>query len=351
MDNIFIGVCLAALVLYFSSSVENYTKANKDATVGETLRTIDLRFAFPNIVPLRKQINTWIVNVPLTPFRAPFVMLPKDEDVPNFLLYNLSTLSKVRNQGDCGACWAFSVCNMLSDRLAIMTGGAFNENLSVQQLLSCFDRNGCDGGSPEDAMLWLQDKSKKLTTESVFPFKNAKGGAIKPCNVPPHTIQVGVEPASVKSIVQYIPEQNYNEQILQTNIENMKRELAYYGPFYCAMTVYADFFSYSGLIPYTPDPKAEEIGGHAIEIVGFCDKGVDPRPHYRDVGYWICRNSWGKDWPLQVALNGYFTIVMGKNICGIESRCGSGIPQLFGSKPISKQVELDKLRTTTFTKI
>ena len=84
-----------------------------------------------------------------------------------------------------------------------------------------------------------------------------------------------------------------------------------------------DFINFNGTSVYKYDHKSESQGGHAIEVIGYCDKNIDIRHDFQgfDEGYWICRNSWSRDWPRKTNDKGYFAIVMGRNECGIESRC------------------------------
>ena len=220
-------------------------------------------------IALRDHVSTWIVKVPLTPFKAPLIELPfvAPEDQPPFLLYKPEYLTPVRNQGDCGSCWAFAVCDMLADRMMIASGGHFRENLSVQQLLACFDRDGCDGGSPEEACFFMQSSGFRLNTSKFMKYKQYKGGYISStCPKDLRNPEIGIENDSVRSLVEYIEEEDYDTDILQRNISNMKRELIIGGPFYCAMSVYDDLFSYSGTSVYERNPKADIVGGHAIEI-------------------------------------------------------------------------------------
>lgn len=343
-------IIISLLLLYILSWYDNteYFTKTKKHIIGEakTVKLSNLSQIFPNIVPLRDQIKFWPANVPLTPFKAPFLQLPTDEPLPSFLLYDPYILSPVRNQGDCGACWAFALCDTLSDRLCILTGTAFNHNLSVQQLLECYEPNGCDGGSPEEAGLWLSKQQFKLTTESRQPFKNSNGGYVSGmCIKNKNGISVGI--AKVYSIVHFIEESSYDENILNENILNMKRELFEGGPIYCALAVYDDLFSYDGIRPYTRSKGSTLIGGHAIEIIGYCEKGVDKRKGFED-GYWFCRNSWGKGWPIQTTLDGFFMVKMGVNMCGIESRCGFAEPVLFGNIGKHKK-NLTRMRYTTIT--
>jgi hypothetical protein len=360
-------ICIISIILYYIFNnhdiIESYkkkktkekTKEGRKDIIGKAkvVHVMNLRPVFPNIVPFRDHVHTWIVNVPLTPFRAPLIKLPplEDGELPPFLLYKMEYLTPIRNQGDCGSCFIFATCDMLSDRATIQSGGLFKHNLSVQQVLSCFATDGCDGGSPEELCFWLSDSRKRLVTEKKFPYKQGKGGEVtKKCpTFEDEGYQVGIVFDSVFSIVEFIPETDYDEKILESNILNMKLELYEGGPFYCAMTVYDDFFEYTGLKPYKPSKHATIVGGHAIEVIGYCEKGKDPRKDFKNTGYWVCRNSWGDgSWPTQTTLDGFFTIVMGSNICGIESRCGYSTPMVYGPSYKGTPKKLNDLRYTSY---
>lgn len=344
-----------SIVKTWSRAPQSTTKSTKEETIPHKKSTNsmkltrhDTRFIVPHLARgLRDQIHFWVVKVPLTPFRSPLKVFPKIS-IPRFIVYN--NLSPVRNQGDCGSCWAFALCDMLADRMSIRSLGVFDYSLSVQELLACFNPDGCNGGSPEEAAIWLSESGKKLMLNNTYPYKQGSGGLVTSlCPIDRGDMLVGVERNSVFSIVEYIEEDNPDTKILEQNVLNMKQALVDSGPFYCAMTVYDDLFTYKGTQPYKRDKNARIVGGHAIEVIGFCEKGEDPRKEYKDTGYWICRNSWGKDWPLNSTSTGFFTIVMGSNMCGIESRCGYATPMLYGELPKKTQKSIDDLRTTSIT--
>jgi len=285
------------------------------------------------------------VNVPLTPLKSPYKKVePKIDPYDyNFATYRTQFLSPIRDQGeDCGCCWAFATCDVISDRLSVMTNGNVRKTLSVQQLLSCIyngKRNGCDGGNPEEAFEWIStsgyylkplEKSQvDLDYEQIPSRTNSPSVISTPCTN--SVFGVNIEYDSVNSIVKFIKKENITKgdpeySTLVDNIYNMKSELLNGGPFYCAMTVYEDFYSYTGENVYIHNLSSKKIGGHAVEIVGYCDEDVDKRSGFTDA-YWICKNSWGKDWPKNSKDNGYFAIKMGVNECGIESRCGLANPK------------------------
>lgn len=334
------------------TNVENFSKNLHPDLIGQSkeLKSIRLTPIAPSLaIPLRNNLHTYIVNVPLTPFKSPLVILPPVKIIYSYLCYKQQYLSPIQQQGECGSCFACSVSSMLSDKVMIDTGGIFNETLSVQQLLACFDRNGCDGGSPEDLCIWLGQTQLGINTDNKIPYTQYSGGLVDTKCIEKSGVKVYVKEGSVRSIVKFIPEDDQIDQnILQQNVLNMKKTLIEYGPFFCAMSVYDDLFMFSGTEIYTKGKKASLIGGHAIEIIGYCEKNVDPRKGFRDA-YWICRNSWGENWPLQSSTKGYFCVRMGVNECGIESRCAYAVPEVRGSYSKSKKaLPLSELRWEHF---
>lgn len=56
-------------------------------------------------------------------------------------------ISRIYDQGWCGASWAISTATVASDRFGIQTKGKESVELSPQHLLSCVQRrSGCSGG-------------------------------------------------------------------------------------------------------------------------------------------------------------------------------------------------------------
>ena len=273
-----------------------------------------------------QKITSRLFNVPLQALKSPYKKIDETE-LPEFLLYKSKILTPLQQQGACGACWAFVTCKILSDRLSIMSNGIYRYNLSVQQLLSCLEnKNGCYGGNPEDAFKWMEDNNYGLKPESLFPYEQEKSLTIT-TQCPANKEGVKIKNNSIVSIVKFIKENNYDKNVLEENIKNMKQELFSQGPFYSAITIYDDFFTFSGEGIYKSDKK-NQLGGHAIEIIGYCDKNVDKRNNFNGQGYWICRNTWS-DWPTGVGnKRGYFNILMGSNECGIESRCCTADPKI-----------------------
>lgn len=216
----------------------------------------------------------------------------------------------IRNQEQCGSCWAFGATEALSDRFCIKSNGAklpvnqYPKGLSPENLVSCDTENmGCNGGYLQYA--WSYMVNPGVVTNQCFPY-NAGAGTPGPCisrcvngaSWAPYKVQSGT--------VQHVMGVNSIMQNLQAD-----------GPQEVAFTVYEDFFHYeSGVYQHEWGGVA---GGHAVKFVGW---GFDQNSN---LPYWIVANSWGTGWG---ELGGFFWIRKGVDECGIESSVYAGTPDL-----------------------
>lgn len=284
----------------------------------------DFEKIFPPLDLPDNIINT-IVNTPLKPLSSPLKLNKKNEKLPNIYIYNPYNLSPVRNQKNCGACWAFVITSMISDDITVRIFN-FGKNLSVQELLTCYpSTEGCEGADPEEVLKWLEISGFKIgINDEYIELDNGECKNFSLSGVP-------LKKNSVKSLCKYIDIESsnilINNKILLENIYNMKMQILKKGPIYATISVYDDFFGFLGNEIYIKK-NDNFIGGHAVEIIGWCDKGVDIRSNFNKYGYWICKNSWGEKWANKYDFPGYFAIRMGYNECGIESRSGCAEPDV-----------------------
>jgi cathepsin B len=216
----------------------------------------------------------------------------------------------IRNQEQCGSCWAFAATEALSDRFCISSKGSklpvsqYPKGLSPENLVSCDTQNmGCNGGYLQYA--WAFMVSPGVVTNQCYPY-NAGGGTPGPCV---HQCQNGGQwtPYKVQSgTVQHV-----------MGVPSIQQNLMTDGPQEVAFTVYEDFFHYeSGVYQHQWGGVA---GGHAVKFIGW---GFDSSSN---LPYWIVANSWGTSW---AQLGGFFWIRKGVNECGIESQVYAGTPDL-----------------------
>jgi cathepsin B len=187
-------------------------------------------------------------------------------------------VSSIRNQGQCGSCWAFGSSEALSDRYCIQKG--VNVLLSPQWLVSCDKSNhGCHGGNL--FLVWAYLESNGIPVDGCDPYSSGSSKADELC---PYTCADGSAPKKFKAT---------NVHSYQTP-RDIQLAILEGGPIETAFTVYQDFMSYSGGVYKHTTGSA--VGGHAVKIVGW------GREETTD--YWIAANSWGTSWGEQ----GYFRI-------------------------------------------
>ncbi len=198
---------------------------------------------------------------------------PSSLDWRNYNGYNYVT--PVRDQGNCGSCWAFATAAALESNVLIVNGISAL-NLAEQILLSCSGAGSCNGGYIDGASNFIRDTG--LPPESYYPYTAANG-------------QCSSAATGWQNATSEITSWHWVTTTSPT-VDAIKNDLNTYGPLVTTMVVYSDFFYYSGgVYQYTSGTKQ---GGHAILIVGYDDTGQ----------YFIVKNSWGSGW----GESGYFKI-------------------------------------------
>merc|ERR1719215_451274 len=81
-------------------------------------------------------------------------------------------VTPVKDQGQCGSCWAFSTIGGLEGAWKVATGEL--TSMSEQQLMDCSKaNNGCGGGNMESAFAY--QKTVNVATETSYPYKGVEG--------------------------------------------------------------------------------------------------------------------------------------------------------------------------------
>jgi C1A family cysteine protease len=190
-------------------------------------------------------------------------------------------VTEVKDQGQCGSCWAFSATEAIESYYFLSSGKLLE--LSPQQITSC-DKvdGGCNGGNTETAYQYVH-KAGGIETSADYPYTSG-GGQTGTCKFNP--AKVAVQVAGYKSVAR-------GESNLKTALNN--------GPVSVCLAAEA-FQSYrSGILRSCPGQV-----DHCVQAVGYDDSNSPP--------YWIVRNSWAKSWGEE----GYIRIASGSDLCHIS---------------------------------
>jgi cathepsin B len=216
-----------------------------------------------------------------------------------------SCVHTIRNQGQCGSCWAFAGSEVLSDRFCVASAGSINHVLSPQDMVSCDKGDlGCQGGYLDRE--WNYLVSTGIVTDACFPYVSG-GGQVPKC---PFDTAKKCVAGSTEEFKKYQAAKSYH----YANVDSIMADMMEKGPIMAGFKVYQDFFNYkSGVYKHVTGSFA---GGHAIKIIGW---GVDAATKQN---YWIIANSWGESW----GMKGYFWMLKDKNECEIETQMYAGDP-------------------------
>jgi C1A family cysteine protease len=227
---------------------------------------------------LVKEISS--VNEPLLSVQAPLSALETGLD-----WRKNGHITPVRDQGNCGSCWAFAATGALESYNLIRGTGLSrtNDDRAEEILLSCSNAGTCNGGYINRAADYIRDTG--LPPETYFPYTASSSDDV--CTRALTGWSSNTRKATSWSYV----------NTTNVSVENIKNALVTYGPLVTTMDVYYDFFSYhTGVYEYV---NGAYQGGHAILIVGYHDD-----PSIDGGGYFIVKNSWGTGW----GESGFFNI-------------------------------------------
>jgi cathepsin B len=237
------------------------------------------------------------------------------------------SMNEVRDQSDCGSCWAFGAVEAMTDRICIASNGTQKTHLSAEDMTACCTDcgGGCGGGNPAAAWMYWQNTG-------VVDGGNYGGSGCAPYSLPECDHHVhgtrppcpGQEyptpncPTTCSNGADFAGSKHFGASAysIDSNPADIRQEIFTNGPVEVAFSVYEDFLAYkTGVYYYV---SGQFLGGHAVKMLGW---GVWPQGN---IPYWIIANSWNNDWGNQ----GYFLIRRGTDECGIEDDVQAGMPKL-----------------------
>ncbi|XP_031479066.1 ervatamin-B-like [Nymphaea colorata] len=208
-----------------------------------------------------------------------------NQDTPTSIDWRaLGAVTPVKNQQQCGSCWAFSVVAAIEGLNKIQSGRLVS--LSEQELVDCdvYDY-GCEGGDPRIAIYFASMKGG-LTTESNYPYLGSQSAC--------QTTKLGQLAARVRGL-----------GLVPANNESTLMQAVARQPISVAVDATMFQFYSQGVLT---GPCGNNLD-HAVTIVGY-GTTVDGS------NYWLVKNSWGTEWGEE----GY--IKMARDAGGAEGLCG-----------------------------
>jgi hypothetical protein len=190
----------------------------------------------------------------------------------------------VKDQGQCGSCWAFSSTGSIEGAVYLKYGHL--TSLSEQQLVDCsnsYGNAGCNGGLMDSAFKYVE--ANGLCQESAYPY-TAKNGQCKSTSCT----------ASTNSKLSGYKDVTHTENALGAAVDITPVSIA----------IEAD---QSGFQLYKSGVFCGTCGtnlDHGVLAVGYGTDGSD---------YWKVKNSWGTSW----GEAGYIRICRNENKCGLSN--------------------------------
>jgi len=222
---------------------------------------------------------------------------PTTEAVPPTFDWRTSDIvTPVKDQEQCGSCWAFSVTEniesvwMLKKNLKVSNFAP----LAPQQIVDCDTSDqGCNGGFPATAYAYIEDAGG-LEPESDYPYR----GTDNTCSFKKSLVESTIS--------------SFKYATTRGDENTLKQNLVSASPLSICVDA-ANWQDYSSGVMSAWDCCWFCQLDHCVQLVGYDTTATTP--------FYIVRNSWGTSW----GESGFIRLAMGSNACGITDYATTSI--------------------------
>ena len=264
-------------------------------------------------------------NQAVTPSSARSVRTPKtsgnlhamDASIVDWTKQGVVT--PVKNQGQCGSCWAHSATEQIESEW-ILAGNSMWE-FSVQQVTSCVKNTlGCGGGDTPAAYEYLMGlpAGEGLGSGAWAPYVQSMTERClgKRCTEACSDLDIDIlnteakltGPLTAVTGYDYATPPCSSGSCANQNVTLLAQNIATHGPASICVNA-ANWSSYVGgvMTETACGGMASTDIDHCVQLTGYNAEANPP--------YWIVRNSWATDW----GVNGYIYLAFGENTCGLAN--------------------------------
>lgn len=184
-------------------------------------------------------------------------------------------MTPVKDQGDCGSCWAFSAIGTVEPYVNLYYNQLINMDLSEQEIVSCTTSNGCGGGNRTRAFYYM--KYHGVVNEACFPYAAANISCSEKCQNPTENVKIA----------------RYSLIVCD---ENQIKQKLFIAPLSFGVSSWRHALVLAGYKTIQDGEriyiKATDVG----DLSGWIT--IDSIDHPSLIGKtaWLLKNSWGDDW-------------------------------------------------------
>jgi C1A family cysteine protease len=250
-----------------------------------------MQYPCGGVLSKKQARSTRIVGLP--PVSTPATSAAPD----NFDWTTQGAVTPVKDQGQCGSCWAFSTIGNIEG--AWFLAGNPLTSLAESELVDCSTTDyGCSGGWPFWALtdVLASPYNGRIATEASYPYVASD----RSCQ-----FKTATYGAKISNYTNYC-----NEETAPCTEDQIQTLLQSKGPLSVCLNANPMQLYSSGVSnPAKCDPNGID---HCVTLVGW---GIDATTNQK---YWKLKNSWGTSW----GEKGYYRLIRGvadKNgACGIN---------------------------------